>query len=153
MMIDKQPTTGYVIWRLATQWRTAVDRAVKDLGLTHATYSVVTSLLGMERQGRHPTQRELADHTGLEPVYISRLVTGLEATGMLSRQQHPGDSRAVVLSLTADGEATAEAAISLVHPLLDDLMAPLGGTDGERGRHLKQELLLLLDWQKGPSQT
>lgn len=70
---------------------------------------------------------------------------------MLTRQQHPRDSRAVVLSLTTSGEATAKEAIAIVHPLLDDLMAPLGGTRGERGQHLRQDLLLLLDPQKGPS--
>ena len=62
------PTPGFLVWRLSTKWRTAVDRAVGPLGLTHAQYSLISSLLAMHERGLKPSQRELADQTGLEPL-------------------------------------------------------------------------------------
>jgi len=61
---------GYLVWRLAMKWRVAVDRALAPLGLTHAQYVLLASLYGMKQP---PTQRELADHTGLEALYVSKL--------------------------------------------------------------------------------
>lgn len=43
------PTPGFLVWRLANKWRVAVDRAMAPLGLTHAQYSLVASLHGMQR--------------------------------------------------------------------------------------------------------
>jgi len=114
------------------RWRTAVDRALVDVGLTHAQYSLLASLYGMARSGRRPSQRELADFTGLEPIYVSKLVRALEGDGLVGRTPHPSDTRAVQLEITAAGREVAERAIAVVHDLLETLTEPLGGTRSER---------------------
>src|ERR1700724_3258521 len=82
---ETSATTGALLWRLSMKWRTAVDRAVAPLGLTHAQYVVLASLYGLSRRGTRPSQRELADFTGLEPVYVSRIAKALESNGMIHR--------------------------------------------------------------------
>lgn len=84
-------TPGFLVWRLSMKWRVAVDRAVAPLGLTHAQYSLVASLHGMQRSGLRPSQRHLADHTGLEALYVSKLARALET--MRPRRAHPGPPR------------------------------------------------------------
>src|SRR4051794_21298200 len=98
---EMRPSPGFLVWRLAMRWRTAVARAVADLGLTPAQYSLLASLYAMVRSGRHPSQRELADHTGMEPIYVSKLVRSLEHAGLVTRAAHPADTRAVQLDITA----------------------------------------------------
>jgi hypothetical protein len=63
----ENPTPGYLLWRLTTKMRAAVDRALAPLGLTHAQYSLLASLYGYSFSGAQPSQRELADWTGLDP--------------------------------------------------------------------------------------
>lgn len=138
------PTPGFLVWRLSTKWRVAVDRAVSPLGLTHAQYSLISSLLSMQEGGLKPTQRELADHTGLEPLYVSRLARALEADDLIRRSPDPADSRAVRLSLTREGHAVTLQAIMLVRRLIDQLMAPLGGMTGDRADVLVRDLTALL---------
>jgi MarR family transcriptional regulator, organic hydroperoxide resistance regulator len=138
------PTIGYALWRLATNWRTAVDRAVAPLGLTHAQYSLVASLLGMHRVGERPSQRQLADHTGLDPIYVSKLIRALERSGAVERAVDPADSRAVRLALTAEGRHTAERAVAVVAELHEMLLAPLGGARSRRATALKRDLDELL---------
>ncbi|MET7716879.1 MarR family transcriptional regulator [Streptomyces sp. NPDC005407] len=139
------PTPGFLVWRLSMKWRVAVDRAVAPLGLTHAQYSLVASLLGMERSGLRPSQRQLADRTGLEPLYVSKLARALEAAGLVERAPDPADTRAVQLSLTTHGRAVTRRAITVVQRLLDQLLEPLGGLHGSRVEVFSRELTLLLD--------
>lgn len=148
-MAHESPTTGFLVWRLSLKWRAAVDKAVAPLGLTHAQYSVLASLYGVVRSGRQPSQRELADHTGMEPIYVSKLVRALEAAGLVSREGNPADTRAVQLGLTPAGEETAERAVAIVLALQDEVTAPLGGSASERTRAFRAALQDLLATDTG----
>jgi DNA-binding MarR family transcriptional regulator len=141
----EEPTPGYLVWRLSIKWRVAVDRALAPLGLTHAQYVVLSSLLAMERTGGPPTQRELSDHTGLEALYVSKLARALEADGLLGRARDLEDTRAVRLSLTASGREAVGPAITTVQMLLDRLLAPLGGRRDPRTAAFVRDLTSLLD--------
>jgi DNA-binding MarR family transcriptional regulator len=149
----KSPTSGYLVWRLSMKWRAAVDVAVAPLGLTHAQYSVLASLRGMTRSGARPSQRQLADHTGLDPIYISKLARALERAGLLERGPDTDDLRAVRLAITPAGVAVIDRAVVVVHQLLEELTAPLGGTASPRTRRFMGELELLLGPASSPEQS
>ncbi|MGV9316348.1 MarR family winged helix-turn-helix transcriptional regulator [Streptomyces sp. NPDC003691] len=138
------PTPGFLVWRLANKWRTAVDRAVAPLGLTHAQYAVVASLYGMQRAGERPSQRRLADHTGLEALYVSKLARSLEAAGLVERARDPRDPRAVQLALTEQGRDVTRRAVAVVQELLGQLLEPLGGPGSPRTEVFAGELTALL---------
>ncbi|RRR76188.1 MarR family winged helix-turn-helix transcriptional regulator [Streptomyces sp. RP5T] len=144
-------TPGFLVWRLSMKWRVAVDRALAPLGLTHAQYSVVASLYGMQRGGERPSQRRLADRTGLEPLYVSKLARSLESAGLLERARDPRDPRAVQLALTEEGRERTRQAIDVVQVLLEHLLAPLGGQGSARTREFKRELTALLDAPLDPT--
>jgi MarR family transcriptional regulator, organic hydroperoxide resistance regulator len=125
------PTPGFLMWRLSMKWQAAVDRAVTPLGLTHAQYSLLASLRGMTSVGGRPSQRELADHTGLDAIFVSKLISTLERNGLVERTQHPADSRAVELRLTDAGAAVIDKAVVIVLALQDHLTKPLGGLESK----------------------
>jgi len=134
-----------LVWRLSMKLRAAVDRAITPLGLTHAQYSVLASLLGMQRAGEQPSQRRLAAFTGLETIYVSKLARSLEAAGFIERASDPADSRAVRLSLTDKGVDVITRAIKIVHDLQDRLTAPLGGVQSRQTRTFIRTLQTLLE--------
>jgi DNA-binding MarR family transcriptional regulator len=138
------PVPGLLIWRLSTRWRTAVDRGLAPLGLTHAQYTVLASLRGLTRAGRCTSQRQLADETGMDQIYVSKLSRALERAGLVVRTANPTDSRAVQLALTRRGDDVADEAAALVRDLLEQLTAPLGGLRGARTRALSDALELML---------
>ncbi|WP_367322532.1 MarR family winged helix-turn-helix transcriptional regulator [Streptomyces sp. HUAS ZL42] len=146
----KGATPGHLVWRLSMKWRNAVDQALAPLNLTHAQYMLLASLLGMERSGRRPSQRELADHTGLEALYVSKLARSLEGAGLVRRTRDSDDTRVVRLALTDDGLRTVRPAIDAVQALLDQLLAPLGGLDDPRTAAFARTLTELLDTPLGP---
>src|SRR5215472_18861900 len=141
-------TMGYLLWRVTLKWVAAVDRALAPLGLTHAQYSLLASLYGLSRASRCPSQRELADVTGLEPMFISKLARVLERGGLIARDRHPTDPRAVQLRMTPRGVEVVQAAIGVVRTLQDERLAPLGGSASPRSAALRQTLLALLDEQE-----
>jgi DNA-binding MarR family transcriptional regulator len=137
------PTTGYLIWHVAMSWRVAMDRALSPAGLTNAQYAVLASLHGMSRAGARPSQRELGEASGLEPMYVSKLVRSLESAGLLRRDRDPADPRAFRVTLTARGTEVVETAAGIAGGLLEDLLAPLGGAGSGRSRELNQVLQVL----------
>lgn len=149
--VSPGPTPGFLVWRLANKWRVAVDRAVAPLGLTHAQYVLVASLHGMQRAGERPSQRRLADHTGLEALYVSKLARALESAGLIERTRDPRDSRAVKLALTEQGQVVTRQAITVVQELLQQLLEPLGGLDASRTHAFTDELTTLLEAPLVPS--
>lgn len=144
-------TPGFLVWRLSTKWRVAVDRAMAPLGLTHAQYSLVASLYGMQHAGERPSQRRLADHTGLEPLYVSKLARALESAGLILRTRDPRDPRAVQLALTEQGQDVTRRAVKVVQGLLEQLLEPLGGLQSPRTRAFTDELAVLLDVPLDPA--
>ena len=137
---------GYMVWRLSMRWRAAMDQALDPLGLTQAQYSVLAPLYGMTRSdGPGPSQRELADATGLDVIYVSKLVRALERAGLVSRRAHPADPRAIELTLTPEGITTAKRALPVVRKLRDELTASLGGNDGAETAQLAALLRSLLE--------
>ena len=143
-MSHENAVTGRLLWQVTTKWRSAVDRAVAPLGLTHAQYALLGSLYGLTRAGARPSQRELADYAGLDPIYVSKLIRTLEGSGLVTRAEHPDDPRARQLAITDKGTAVIQQAVAIVHALQDELTAPIGGVAGPRNKELIRTLRALL---------
>jgi MarR family transcriptional regulator, organic hydroperoxide resistance regulator len=127
------------------KWRAAVERAVAPLGLTHAQYMLLGWLYAHTSDGgQPPSQRELADYTGLDPVYVSKLIRALERAGFVDRATHPADPRAVQLRITGQGVDVVRRAVAIVHELLEVLTAPIGGMASQRNQEFKETLRALL---------
>jgi MarR family transcriptional regulator, organic hydroperoxide resistance regulator len=146
---ESHATPGYLVWRLSMRWRVAMDRALAPMGLTHAQYSLLASLYALSQDGARPSQRELADFTGLDAIYVSKLARMLESGGFIVRTTHAADPRAVQLSLTRTGTKVVRKAIGVVRELQDRLTQPLGGSRAKRTGELVSMLRQLLDHAAG----
>lgn len=97
-------------------------------GLTESRAHLLWEL---ERRGPC-TQRVLADAVQVTPRTITALVDGLVSTGFVTRQAHPSDRRATLVTFTPHGHAAARALVEghrrLARELFEDL--PLGVLDG-----------------------
>lgn len=145
------PSTGFLIWHLSMRWRAGLDRQLAPLGLTSAQYAVLASLYGLSQGGARPSQRELADFSGLDVMYVSKLVRALERAALVERTPNPADSRAVLLGVTPEGARTVEAARAEVVRLEEQRLAPLGGRASEQSAALRDALQLLLRGTDAPS--
>ena len=122
----------------------AVDRALAPLGLTHAQYSLLSTLYGLSRSGGQPSQRRIADVSGLDPMYTSKLARALEHEGLIARADNPVDPRAVQLTFTDSGAAIVVEAMTIVREVQEKMLAPIGGASGAQSGALRDMLLALL---------
>lgn len=139
------PSAGFLVWHLSLRWQVQLSRALAPLGITHTDYAVLATLRGLAGAGVRPSQRELAEAGGLEPMYVSKLARALERAGLVARGPHPADPRAVELSLTDDGVRVVTAARRVVERLDEERLAALGGPASERAAELRRALRDLLD--------
>jgi MarR family transcriptional regulator, organic hydroperoxide resistance regulator len=138
------PSTGFLLWHVTLRWRAALDHALTPLRITASQYAVLASLHGLSRAGTRPSQRELADFSGLGAMYVSKLVRSLEHSGLLHRATSAADPRAVELTITERGLEVVRAGAATVRALEEWRLAPLGGRESERSVVLRELLFALL---------
>jgi DNA-binding MarR family transcriptional regulator len=138
------PSTGYLVWHLSLRWRSAMDRAMAPFGLTSSQYGVLASLYAFSQGRTGPSQRELADFTGLEPMHVSKLLRALERAGLVERFGHPVDTRARQLTVTGRGVEIVTAARAKILELEEERLAPLGGRDSKQSAAFTETLQTLL---------
>jgi MarR family transcriptional regulator for hemolysin len=91
---------GRILNMAAHEWRLALDRRLRPLGLTRATWLLLVHVRKLDA----PSQSDLADALGIEGPSVVRLVDRLAAEGLVERRV--GDDRRVrTVHLTARGEA------------------------------------------------
>lgn len=78
-----------------------------------------------ELSGSPLTQSELADRLGLEKSTVSRLVSGLEAKGWVTRNRHLHNRRFSQVTLSAPGHLAAERAADNLQKRHAELFAAL----------------------------
>jgi DNA-binding MarR family transcriptional regulator len=101
--------------------------AIAALGLTPSR----THLL-WELGRRGPvTQRVLADALKVTPRAVTGLVDALVADGLVTREPHPGDRRAALVTLTPDGKRLVAALKRDHKALARALFAPMPGPELE----------------------
>jgi DNA-binding MarR family transcriptional regulator len=84
------------------------DEVLRPLGLSFARYELLT-LLSFTRHGALPMARAGA-LLQVHPTSITSAVRRLERAGLVRREPHPDDGRAVLVHITGEGRELAEAA-------------------------------------------
>ena len=124
---DTQHTMGYAVKRLQQALRARMDAVLAPHGLTMPQYAVLSLLA--EQPGI--SNAELARRSFVTPPTMIRIVTTLEANGLLTRVEHPPEGRARVAQLSAEGQRRLRAAAQDVHTVEQTLR----DAAAERDRH------------------
>ena len=107
LRLDRQVCFSLVV---AARSVVALYRPVLEpLGLTHPQYLVMLALW----EGAPLTIRQLGALLSLEPATVSPLVKRLQSAGLVTRETHPRDERAIHVSLTDAGRALRERALDV----------------------------------------
>lgn len=90
---------------------------LEPLGLTHPQYLVMLAL--WERSPL--TLREIGHLLSLEPATLSPLLKRLEAAGLVTRDRHPDDDRALAITLTQRGRELRAQALEVPPRIVETL--------------------------------
>jgi DNA-binding MarR family transcriptional regulator len=92
-------------WRLMSEMVVAYDRkerVAEELGLSFARTRALRRLLPAPL-----TLRDLADVLNADPPYVTLIIDDLEDRGLVTREPHPSDRRAKLVTLSAEGRKLA----------------------------------------------
>jgi DNA-binding MarR family transcriptional regulator len=101
---------AYLAFELAAALRRAVDRELRELGLTWPDYAVLAITEALDG----PSQEAISNRAGVDRGSLSRLVTDLEYEGLIERRRAHADQPRVLCLATPAGTAAAAAAAGAV---------------------------------------
>jgi len=85
-----------------------LDGILKPYGLTFARYEALV-LLTFSSRGSLPLGK-MGERLQVHPTSITSIIDRLEAAGLVARQRHPDDGRAVLAEITPAGRSLVERA-------------------------------------------
>jgi DNA-binding MarR family transcriptional regulator len=124
---DASESTGLLLWQVTNRWQAAQRAALKPYGLTHVQFVLLASLTWLGAEDDEPvTQRRLAGFAATDPMMTSQVVRALAERDWVTREPHPTDRRAIVLTVTVAGRALVNRAVRAVEGVDEAFFGPLG---------------------------
>jgi DNA-binding MarR family transcriptional regulator len=134
-----EDSLGFVLWKAANVLQRLHADCLRELDVTPAQFSVLTSLVFLHQSGR-VTATQIVAHTGMDKMNVSDLLTTLVKKRLAAKSKNPNDGRSQLIAPTALGARTANAAIARVEALDDEFFKQTGDPDA-----LHTALMSLLD--------
>lgn len=100
---DRQEAVLHRLFAVGAVLGPAMTQGLADQGLTPARAEVIFRL----HQLGPMNQRQLSQVLQCSPRNVTGLVDALEEADLLARQPHPDDRRAILVTLTKEGQAAA----------------------------------------------
>jgi DNA-binding MarR family transcriptional regulator len=114
-------TVGYLLKTAQQALRTAMDAALRHLGITTPQYAVLTFL--DESPGLSAAQ--LARRAFVTPQTMQRIVANLQAAGLIERDPHPELGRVLEVRLSDRGRGVLMECHRRVHDVESRMVADL----------------------------
>lgn len=110
---------GLVLFGTARAWRTKLDQRLRPLGLSQGKWR---TLMHLSRGSDKLTQKELAEHMGIEEPTLAGLLNRLEDDGWVTREESPNDRRCKIVHLQRRSKAVLDNIFSAAHELREELI-------------------------------
>lgn len=94
---------GFLLWRVTMAWQRAIAAVLRAHDLTQAQFALLANVWWLSEQAGRPTQRQLAEHAGTDPMTTSQVLRTLAGKGLVARVTDPADTRAKRVGLTEQG--------------------------------------------------
>ncbi len=119
-----EDSVGYLLWQVLHIWQRQASEGLSAIGLTHMQFTLLAGIGWLARHGDAPTQAGVAAHCQVDAMTVSQVVRKLEAKGLVTRTDHPDDTRAKALRLTDAGMAALKAALPTIERMDDAFFDP-----------------------------
>ncbi|QAA35289.1 MarR family transcriptional regulator [Clostridium manihotivorum] len=123
-------STGLLFIRVYNKWHSTISQELRNLGITHPQFVVLTSLNFLSQSDDNVTQVSIAKMADMDVMSVSQIVKGLEKNGFIERTANPKDSRAKAVKLLPKGLEMVIKALPMVEKIDDDFFGIL--KDDER---------------------
>ncbi|HBS1667371.1 MarR family winged helix-turn-helix transcriptional regulator [Klebsiella quasipneumoniae] len=137
-MDHRQLNFSHLLYLTAHHWRLAVNRRLKNLGLSQASWVAVAAIA---RHHQPLSQSELAQELGVESPTIVPLINRLVALGLVERVTTDRDKRKRLLVVTDQGQALFEQVKTVADDLREEILTVITPQEREQTQRVLEKLL------------
>jgi DNA-binding MarR family transcriptional regulator len=107
-------------------------RFAELVGVTPPQYTILVTAAQMEGAPGGATVRAIADHMHVSGAFVTAETGKLARKGLLAKRPNPSDGRSVLVTLTAKGRKSLDAALPHIRAVNDVFFGKLGAEEFER---------------------
>ena len=144
-----QRAPGRLIRRIDRLMAGIVDQRLESAPISYVQWAT----LKLVRDGAVATAGDLARELSYTTGATTRLIDGMEALGLLSRERGTGDRRVVRLSVTDEGRAATAAIMPIVLDSWNEMLADFGQEEADRLVNSLAKLLAAIENKIGRNKT
>lgn len=126
--MDLEERFSYALHNTARAWRQEIDRRLKDLGLSQASWMAIATLAKAEPL----SQTELASRLGVEDPTMVAMIDRMVKAGYMLRQPSEKDRRVKLVHLTLEGRAVYQRVKAAADPVRRELLCDVDRSELER---------------------
>lgn len=122
---EPEEMTGILFWKITYLWQRKINKALKEVDLTHSHFALMSGAAWLEKQNEPITQTKLANFTQTNVMVTSKMVRILENKGFIGRISEGKDPRAKYVQITSKGLKTLEKASKISEEVNKDFFKSL----------------------------
>lgn len=104
-----EESPGFLLWRVSTLWRRAIETVLKPLGLTHPQFVILATTGWLTRNGVKASQADIGRHAALDPNTTSQILRSLQAKGLIERSHTTNEKSKNPILTSAGAQSLAKA--------------------------------------------
>lgn len=108
-----EESPGFLLWRVSTSWRRAIEEVLKTFDLTHPQFVVLATIGWLTKDDKKVSQADVARQAGLDPNTTSQIMRSLQTKQFIERSRST-DERSKYPTLTSTGAQTLIKALPAV---------------------------------------
>ena len=109
-----EQSPGFLLWQVTLSWQRAIQATLLQHSITHPQFVVLAVTQWFIEQGEIVIQRMLIEKTKLDKMTVSKTLQQLATLGLVTRAEHPTDTRAKTVQLTSNGKKLIKRLIPIV---------------------------------------
>lgn len=137
---EPEEMVGFLFWKITYLWQRKMNKALKDVDLTHTHFALLSGIAWLEKNGESISQIKIADFTQTNVMVTSKISRTLENKGFIERRIEDEDTRAKYVYLTEKGFETLKKASKITEKINQEFFEALG----DEKEHFTQNLWTLL---------
>lgn len=136
---------GYLLGQVTMLWQRKLKKVLDPLNLTQTQFVLLAALGWLSKKNNAVTQVDIANQSNSDRMMVSKVLRTLQDKKFISRQEHPTDTRAKVITLTNEGAKVLQKALTAVENADIDFFSVLGN----KLSSFNQDMVKLTEQNKG----
>jgi DNA-binding MarR family transcriptional regulator len=113
-------SSGFLLWQVNLNWQRKIKKGLDTLDITHTQFVLLTTLAWLSKTKKNNTQIEIAKHSQVDRMMVSKVLQKLETKDYIQRFESEMDTRAKYIHLTKLGQIIIQKALKIVEKVDED---------------------------------